>query len=346
MGIERNVALVVIREHSWRPISGNVLLIARQTMFFSPEDAIGMLRESGLPVPAVDFLPDTKTRLANKSYIRDDDFFRLLGIPNIKALDVSEYEGADIVHDLNTPIPVAVEGIADFLLDGSTLDNVFDPATALRNFARLLKPGGRLVSINVASNHYDPYLILTPHWLLDYFIVNGFSDCKVYIFVYDGPNGGMNVFTPDLALMGKDYAHPHNLTSSHSMGVVVMAEKGPNSTWDRTPIQHQYRSDWDQFDAKLSVIRGSKRPEVARSTTDCFLTHPEYLFVDQDGVKRKASMQTDLPTDGTVIHPVTCAPTMLESFSRRAPVALRRYPRLYRLASRLFRGIAANRRQA
>ncbi len=298
-----------------------------------------MLRESGIPVPAVDFRPDSKTRLANKSYIRDDDVFRLLGIPNIKALDVSDYEGADIVHDLTTPIPNALEGSADFILDGSTLDNVFDPATALRNIARLLKPGGRFVSINVASNHYDPYTILTPHWLLDYFVVNGFSDCKVYTFVYNGPNGGMNVFAPDLALMRKDHAQPHNLTSIHPMGLVVMAEKDPDSTWDRTPVQHQYRSDWDQFDAKLSVIRKSKRPEVARSTTDCFLRHPEYLFVDHNGVKRKSPMQTHPPTHGTAIHPVTCAPTVLESFRRRAAVALPRWSSLYRLVRQALRAI-------
>lgn len=48
MGVERNIALAVIREHVWSPIAGDVLLIGRQTMFFSPQDGVGMLAEAGL----------------------------------------------------------------------------------------------------------------------------------------------------------------------------------------------------------------------------------------------------------------------------------------------------------
>src|SRR5215510_5255314 len=104
MGIDRDVAAAVVREHAWKPISGDVLLLGRQTMFFTPQCAIGMLRDAAVPVPEVGFGTDSETRLADSAYIRDDDFFRLLGIRNVKALDVSAYEGADIVHDLTKPI--------------------------------------------------------------------------------------------------------------------------------------------------------------------------------------------------------------------------------------------------
>ena len=39
----------------------------------------------------------------------------------------------------------------DFVVDGSTLDNTFNPAQTLRNFAELLRPGGRLLTINAFS---------------------------------------------------------------------------------------------------------------------------------------------------------------------------------------------------
>jgi hypothetical protein len=48
---------------------------------------------------------------------------------------VSPYEGAEIIHDLNRPVPDKLKESADFIVDGSTLDNVFDPAMVLRNFA-------------------------------------------------------------------------------------------------------------------------------------------------------------------------------------------------------------------
>jgi hypothetical protein len=287
MGIERNIGLVIMREHKHRPIRGDVLLIGRQTMFFSPQDAIGMLAESGLPSRQIDFQPESRTRSSNETYISDSDFFRLLGLDRIRALDVSDYEGADIVHDLTQPLPTHLEGCADFILDGSTLDNVFDPATALRNYARLLRPGGRIVSINVASNDYDPYLILTPHWVLDYFAVNRFADCKPYILVYDLP-GGINVFTPDLSSLRRDRLQPNNLTSGQSTAVVFVAEKDRDSTWDRTPVQHQYRGDWKAFNEGLARFMASSRTEPLRSTAPCFFDKDAFLYVDKDGVKRPA----------------------------------------------------------
>lgn len=286
MGIERNVASAIVKEHAWKPIRGDVLLLGRQTMFFPPKDAIALLKESALPIPDIQFQKDDETRQASSHYIRDDDFFRLLGVDRVKALDVSPYEGAEIIHDLTKPIPDSLERSADFILDGSTLDNVFDPATALRNISRLLKPGGRLLAVNLASNHYSPYTIQSGSWFLDYFAVNHFSDCKVYATVYSSL--GVNFFTPDLSKLQKSLPQVTNVESPHVMGWLVLAEKGLNSTWDKTPVQHQYRSDWDDFNSGLKTIRENPRPDHVRSTTECFRNVPGYFFVDQDGKRHPA----------------------------------------------------------
>jgi hypothetical protein len=44
----------------------------------------------------------------------------------------------------------------------------------------------------------------------------------------------------------------------------VYAEKGPRSTWDRTPAQHTYRSkaDWDRYIAIVEGHRGLQRPYI------------------------------------------------------------------------------------
>lgn len=326
MGIEQNVVKIIAREHAWKPITGDVLLLGRQTMFLTPEDAMFLIRECGITVAEPEsFAADNQTRQASPSNIRDDEFFRLLGVPKIKALDVSDYEGADIVHDLTTPIPKELEESADFILDGSTLDNVFDPASTLRNMARLLRPGGRLVAINVASNHYGPYTILTPFWLLDYFTVNAFADCKIYVLVYG--DRGDNFFTPDLSKLDRALSQPNNFTSPYVMGLVVLAEKGRASTWDKTPIQHQYRSrsDWDHFAQCLKTIQNSKRPEVARSTVDCFIESVEYLYIDQNGDKRPAVKNPKTP------------PSEVAPLASRVATALGGHPLLYGIARRVYR---------
>jgi hypothetical protein len=99
-------------------------------------------------------------------------------VTSVRAIDHTRYEGTDIVHDLNQPIPSALAESTDFLLDGSTLDNLFHPGIGLQNMARLLRPGGRMLSISSGTAHSWPYAIRTGYWFLDYCAVNRFADCK------------------------------------------------------------------------------------------------------------------------------------------------------------------------
>jgi hypothetical protein len=106
--------------------------------------------------------------------------FLLLGVEKIRAIDHFDFEGADIILDLNEPISADLAGTAEFICGGSVLDNVFDPAIYIKNIARLLASGGRLIDQNLISVHFHPYLIASPAWYFDYFILNWFADCEVY----------------------------------------------------------------------------------------------------------------------------------------------------------------------
>jgi hypothetical protein len=188
MGIAPYLAEAIIREHKHRPIVGDVLLLGRQSMLFSLEHARDMLRAESIEPVNVRGGPnavDRSTRASHgNQFIKDSVFFELLGARSTKALDHSAYEGAEIIHDLNTPVPVDLESSADFILDGSTLDNLFNPSTALQSITRMLKPGGRLLSANMGSSHYSSYSLLTPSWFADYLALNKFADYKLYITLH------------------------------------------------------------------------------------------------------------------------------------------------------------------
>jgi SAM-dependent methyltransferase len=83
---------------------------------------------------------------------QDDGFteqmWAQLGFAGMESMDVAPYEGATILHDLNTPVPEALHGQFDFIFDGGTIEHVFDVATALTNVFHMLRPGGRFVSAN------------------------------------------------------------------------------------------------------------------------------------------------------------------------------------------------------
>ena len=199
-------------------------------------------------------------------------------------MDHCDYEQAEIVHDLTTPIPDSMANIADFIIDGSTLDNVFDPSTAIKNLARMLRPGGRIFSINMGSNHYGPYTILTAPWVFDFFVINGFVDCKVYMFVSQ-PEGPYNIFRIDLDYFSEEGPHLPNFIapSENVMGIYFIAEKGETSDWKQSPIQQFYQEKEMKatFLKNIEKIKNyGSRPDIVFSSVPPFIDPPlGYKFI-------------------------------------------------------------------
>jgi SAM-dependent methyltransferase len=171
------------------------------------------------------------------------------------------YEGAEIVHDLNHPVPDVLSGAADLIVDGSTLDNLFSPSIALQNIARMLRPGGRFFSINAGTAHNTSCTVHTGFWFMDYCAINRFADCRVYLIVYDRKS--LTVFALDpLDKLGR------TLVTNHVLAVVAFGETDDATTWDKVPVQRQYAgadvlSAYDEQGRKWIT---SSRPEILRST--------------------------------------------------------------------------------
>ena len=91
---------------------------------------------------------DNDTRRGERArFISDDSFFRLFSNATDHCLDVSHYEFAEIVHDLCQAVPENLYEQFDFIFNWSCLDNIFDPATAMKNMSRMLRPGGRCLRV-------------------------------------------------------------------------------------------------------------------------------------------------------------------------------------------------------
>jgi hypothetical protein len=82
--------------------------------------------------------------------------------------------------------PDNLVGTVDFIVGGSTLDNIFDPAQYVKNVVRLLRPGGRTFEFNIYADRHRPYMIFPPPWYYDFFVVNECDDCKVYLVENSG----------------------------------------------------------------------------------------------------------------------------------------------------------------
>jgi len=86
------------------------------------------------------------------SLLQDDKYaeklMKFLGFGDIETMDFSDYEGATVLHDLNHLPPAELEEQFDFIFDGGTIEHVFNVPNALESIYRMLKPGGRFLSMN------------------------------------------------------------------------------------------------------------------------------------------------------------------------------------------------------
>ncbi|MGB0507965.1 MAG: class I SAM-dependent methyltransferase, partial [Pikeienuella sp.] len=91
-----------------------------------------------------------------EAYRQEDGYsetlFRKLGLCAIETMDFSDFEGADVLQDLNQPVDEALHKQYDFIFDGGTTEHVFNVPVAFENLFHMLKPGGRLVSVNGFNN--------------------------------------------------------------------------------------------------------------------------------------------------------------------------------------------------
>lgn len=218
----------------------------------TPERACRLLQEEGVmaipgPAPKLD---DLTQGARGRGYILDRSFFELFSPARVSVLDVSAYEGADILWDLNVPIPADLAGQFDFIYDGSCLDNIFDPAASMRNLSRLLKPGGRILHIEHGTMVHGEYLMFPPDWFYDYYVANRFADCKVYAAEFTSVYGPFRVrsWNPVIVTENQNPAHWRFKRPRRNYFVVTIAEKGEDSTWDKSPVQAQYRSTEEHQD--------------------------------------------------------------------------------------------------
>ncbi|MCG3266161.1 class I SAM-dependent methyltransferase [Yoonia sp. I 8.24] len=74
-----------------------------------------------------------------------------IGFPPMKSMDFSDYEGCDFTHDMNEAVPDALRKRFDVILDGGTLEHVFNTPQSLDNVFHMLKDDGIFISINGMS---------------------------------------------------------------------------------------------------------------------------------------------------------------------------------------------------
>ena len=87
----------------------------------------------------------------------EDMLIGAFGSTDVDSLDYSDFEGANIIHDLNTIIEDEnLLGQYDTVIDYGTTEHVFNVSNALLNASKLCKKGGQIIHhlpANQSCNH-------------------------------------------------------------------------------------------------------------------------------------------------------------------------------------------------
>jgi SAM-dependent methyltransferase len=183
MGVTILNALALLEARAEGASFERTLTLGRLAGFLSPKDLARIARA----LPPESAFAQAVARGESPTFM--DDLFRAMGAREVEALDVSTFEGATIVHDLNQPLPQALHGCFDAVVDGGTLEHVFNVPVAMKNAMDAVAPGGRFYGSLPANNYCG----------------HGFYQFSAEFFyrVFSPQNG----FTLEKLLVGRAWAH-------------------------------------------------------------------------------------------------------------------------------------------
>lgn len=142
MGIDASVLRFLLAARASGVEFTRTLTLGRQELFLDAREI-----SSAFADHAVGLEPDAPARwVADGRWA--DPLLAHLGAEVVASLDASSFEGATVLADLNDDLPPDVVGAFTCVLDGGTLEHVFDYPQGLRNAMRAVAVGGHLLLIN------------------------------------------------------------------------------------------------------------------------------------------------------------------------------------------------------
>jgi hypothetical protein len=261
MGLFRTWAETIAAYSKQLGVSGSVVQIGRQQMFFGvselrdivartgnvPSDvAVSLERESKHVVPGP---PDAL-------WVSPEYYFAHLGFSQIDAVDISDYEGANLILNLNEPANSNLPQY-DFVFDSGTVEHVFHIPNYFRNVHALCKVGGHILHLTQSSGWMGHgFYLICPTLFWDFYEANGYRIVKAEIWQVP-TNPALNS-----RFFGTIPYRPEIFPDSHQMGissesyfmVLFIVQRLERSACDVVPIQGSYRRIYQR-----AQVAGSQR---------------------------------------------------------------------------------------
>jgi hypothetical protein len=193
-----------------------------------------------------------------------DEFLRgYLGASSITVIDASPYEGADTIHDMNTPVPEAWHGRYDAVIDGGSLEHIFNVPVALANLANLLKVGGSIFITTPANNLMGHgFYQFSPELMFRVFSeANGFALQRILILEARYPSVELSKNHKVYEVVDPEEVRTRvGLVSKRPVMMMVEATKVHDARmFASAPLQSDYVTLWDSRGGDRTTSPSSRR---------------------------------------------------------------------------------------
>jgi len=261
MGLSPSSIKLLIQFDKKYQFEGPILSLGNQEIWASYADLKGYFTEMGssytepkavVPHTSYTFSSDPNLAELAKDFVHARVFFEMMGMSDYADMDKFDSDKPTYLHDMNLPVPGNLRESQSLILDGGTIEHIFDVRQVMENIVQMLKPGGCVVHISSYSIDHGFYG-LSPCLFYDFYSANGFEDFTCHILQID--------FRDYLKtyLNGNDYfeykygMNFQNLLDANKQPLIFFtARKVAQSNKITIPIQGVYKNRFaDHSDADL-----------------------------------------------------------------------------------------------
>lgn len=231
MGFETNTIKLLLKAKQLGVNFEKVITIGRQGLHLKEKELQDILVKSGFSI-------DESSRIFKNNNFAEP-FLKLLGAKITDSMDASSYEGATIIHDLNQPIANELKSKYTLVIDGGSLEHVFNFPLAIKNCMQLIETGGYFISIAPANNFFGHgFYQFSPELFFRIFnSSNGYRFIKMYFFI-EGKESEIYEVSDPLAVNQRVTM----VNSSPSYLFVIAQKTEEKELFEQTPMQSDYEN--------------------------------------------------------------------------------------------------------
>lgn len=217
------------------------LMLGRQNLYLGVRQLVELARRFRVPNPDL---------LKVKNHFSEEFFRQFLMAEEITSLDYSDYQGADIKHDMNRPIPEHLEDKYNVVVDGGTLEHVFNFPIAISNCMKMVKSdGGRLFIFTPANNQmgHGFYQFSPELFFRTLCASNGFEVERMVAVEFKHMAAEFGSYKKQFEVKDPDLIRARvTLENSHPVGLMIQAKKTSHVSrlFEQAPQQSDYQVIW------------------------------------------------------------------------------------------------------